>query len=81
MTQLEKLSFSLLTPDGDNYLIWALDVKLHLQARNLVNTTTDVIQVTADKVAPASSQVLAPISNIRASLITQRSMSSKNIIN
>jgi hypothetical protein len=36
MTHLEKLSFSLLTPDGENYLIWALDVKLHLQACNLV---------------------------------------------
>jgi hypothetical protein len=36
MTNLEKLSFSPLTPDGENYLIWALDVKLHLHARNLV---------------------------------------------
>jgi hypothetical protein len=36
MTNLEKLSFSPLTPNGENYLIWALDVKLHLQARNLV---------------------------------------------
>ena len=36
MTNLEKLSFSPLTSDGDNNLIWALDVKLHLQARNLV---------------------------------------------
>ena len=42
---------------------------------------TDVIKVTADKVAPASSQVLAPISNIRSSLITQCSMSSRKIIN
>ena len=36
MTNLEKLSFSPLTSNGENYLIWALDVKLHLQARNLV---------------------------------------------
>ena len=35
MTHLDKLSFSPLTLDGENYLIWALDVKLHLQARNL----------------------------------------------
>jgi hypothetical protein len=36
MTYLEKLSFSPLTPDGENYLIWALDVKLHLQGCDLV---------------------------------------------
>ena len=36
MTHLEKLSFSPLAPNGDNYLIWALRAKSHLQARNLV---------------------------------------------
>jgi hypothetical protein len=42
---------------------------------------TDVIQMISEKVAPALSQVLAPLSNIRASLITQRSISSRNTIN
>ena len=34
MTHLKKLSFLLLVHDGDNYLIWAFDAKLNLQARN-----------------------------------------------
>ena len=36
MTNLEQLSFFPLMFDEENYLIGALDVKLHLQARNLV---------------------------------------------
>jgi hypothetical protein len=34
MTHLEKLSFFPLAPNGEDYLIWASDAKLHLQARN-----------------------------------------------
>ena len=33
---LEKLSFSPLVLGGENHLIWALDTKLYLHARNLV---------------------------------------------
>ena len=33
--RLEKLSSPPLTYDGENYLIWALDVKQHLHACNL----------------------------------------------
>ena len=36
MTNLEQLSFFPLMFDEENHLIGALDVKLHLQARNLV---------------------------------------------
>lgn len=36
MAHLETSSFSLLVHDGENYLIWAFNIKLHLHARNIV---------------------------------------------
>lgn len=44
MTHLGKSSFSPLSTHGEgNYLIWALDVKLHLQARNLAKKNRGTI--------------------------------------
>jgi hypothetical protein len=88
---LAKVQYELLTVRGELDIMKSMMAQLlhnsHKQKKGDVeppassNVGTDVTRVTADKVAPASSQVLAPISNIRASLITQRSMSSRNIIN
>ena len=40
MTSIEKLHFSPLTIDGENYLAWTLDVKSNLIARDIYTTIT-----------------------------------------
>ena len=40
MADISKKEFAELAIDGRNYLTWAMDVKINLAARNLINTIT-----------------------------------------
>lgn len=57
MSDIAKREFIELTLDGSNYLTWAMDVEIILDARGLISTIIDVAsRSTTGVVAPTSSE-------------------------